>query len=76
MPVEAAPAASECEGQVPAFLAVGQAALTGMCSPSPHVCRAGESQCGVEPVCMTRINGMKLGEGESGQEMFPQGESY
>jgi len=43
---------------------------------APRVCRVGEAWCRVGPACITRINGMKLGEGESHREMFPQGESY
>lgn len=59
----------------PLFWQWEQAASAGMHSPSPRVCKVREV-CGVTPACITRINGMKLGEGESCQEVFPQGESY
>lgn len=76
VPAEAEPAASECEGRVPAFLAAGTSGLGGGVLIKPPCLQGGGSWCGVDPACITRINGMKLGKGESRQETFPQGESY
>lgn len=76
MPVEAEPEASECKDQVSAFLAARASGLSRDMLTKPYVCRVGESWCDVDPVCIARVYGMKLGEGESHHEMFPQGESY
>lgn len=75
MPAEVQLAVRECEAGSPLFWQWEQAASAGMHSTSPCVYKAGEVWCGVTPACITRINGMKLGEGESCQEVFPQGES-